>query len=152
MIHTTVQDLARYESVHPRLKQAAQALYRLQAMPFQAGRHEVDGENLYINAIEYDTKPVESSMLEAHRMYLDVMLLLEGEEQIAYCDLADAGSITKPYEAAGDALLAEIPGQVSLEWMRPGDVVILFPEDCHAPGIDTGGTHTVQKLIAKVRI
>ena len=152
MIHTTVDHLERYLTIHPRLEMAAKALLAIRERPFLPGRHAVDGEEIYVNAAAYQTRAIEASVMEAHRKYIDVMLLLEGEERIAQCDLAQLGQITQPYDAAQDALLAEIPAGVSLERLGPGDVVILFPEDAHAPGLDTDAAHRVRKLIAKVRI
>ena len=152
MIHTTLANLRKYLAAHERLAQAAQALEALASQPFEPGRHTVDGDAIYINVAEYETKPVQSAMLEAHRDYIDVMLVLEGEERIGYCDLSAAGKTVKPYDASIDALLAEIPDGVSFEYMHPGDVVVLFPEDCHAPGLDTDGPHKVRKFIAKVRV
>jgi beta-galactosidase beta subunit len=34
--------------------------------------------------------------------------------------------------------------------MTPGDMVVFFPEDGHAPSMDWKGTSHVKKLIAKV--
>ena len=78
MIHTTVSNLGRYLPVHPRLAQAAEALASLREQPFAPGRHPVDGDNIYINAAEYETKPIGDSIFEAHRAYIDVMLMLGG--------------------------------------------------------------------------
>ena len=152
MIHSTASNLERYFPIHPRLAKAAQAFAALHTQPFEPGKHPVDGDDIFINAVEYETKPIESAILEAHRAYIDVMLLLEGEERIACCDLSVVEKITQPYETAKDALLAEIPVNTTFVWMRPGDVAVLFPEDCHAPGLDTDGRHKVKKLIAKVRL
>lgn len=152
MIYTNIRSSSRYYPIHERLERTIQAMLELRAQPFKAGRHPVDGDDIYINAAEYDTKPQEKTVMEAHRAYIDVMLLLEGEERIAVCDIAAAGAVVQDYNAAGDALLAELPEKVSTEFMRPDDIAVLFPEDCHAPGLNTDGTHRVRKLIAKIRV
>ncbi len=152
MIHTTKQNISRYYTVHPRLEKAVEAMLAMCAQPFSAGRHPVDGEDIYINAAEYDTKTAAEAVLEAHEDYIDVMLLLEGEEYLAFCDRAAAGREVRPYDAADDAMLAELPARYSGVFFRLGDFVILFPEDAHAPGIDTDLRQHVRKLIAKVRV
>ena len=152
MIQSTISGLRRYLPIQQRLTQAVPALEMISSQPFEPGRHAVDGDNIFINAVEYETKPVESAVMEAHRAYIDVMLMLEGEERIACCDLSAAGKIIQPYDAASDACLAELPDRVSFAFMRPGDVVVFFPEDGHAPGLDTDARHKVRKLIAKVKV
>ena len=118
VIYTRFTDFEKYLPIHPRLSQAAQALEALNSRPFEAGKHPVDGDIIFINAAEYATKSVESALLEAHRDYIDVMLMLEGEERIGYCDLSAAGKVVKPYDASTDALLAEIPDAVSFVYIQ----------------------------------
>lgn len=150
MIQTTLEGFARYCSLNPRFSAALSALKELATAPFVPGRHEVDGENIYINAIAYDTKPAAQAMAEAHRRYIDVMLLCSGEETIGVQPVESLDNITMPYEEKGDALLATLPSGYTALHMRPGDVAVLFPEDAHAPGMDFEGTRHVRKLIAKV--
>ena len=150
MIQTTLQGFASYCMLNPRFETALSAMRMLDASPFVPGQHPVDGENVFINAVEYDTKPAECSGMEAHRRYIDVMLLLSGEETIGIRPVSALREITRPYDEASDALLAVLdPGYTELH-MYPGDVAVLFPEDAHAPGMDFGGTHRVRKLIVKV--
>ena len=152
MIQSTISGLRRYLPIQQRLTQSVQALEMISSQPFEPGRHSVDGDNIFIKAVEYETKPVESAVLEAHRAYIDVILILEGEERIAYCDLSAMGKVIQSYDAASDACLAEMPDRVSFAFMRPGDVAVFFPEDGHAPGLDTDAPHKMRKLIAKVKV
>ena len=141
MIYANKADFARYYSVHPRFQKAFDAMVSLAAQPFEKGRHPVDGDEIFINAAEYDTKPQENSIFEAHRKYVDIMLMLEGEECIG-CKHVDNG----------DALIAAMEQAFSAIHMTPGDMVVFFPEDGHAPGMDWHGTSHVKKLIAKVML
>ena len=152
MIHTTLSNAKRPSSLFPGAEKAFEALKKFKDAEFVKGRREVDGDDIYINAVEYETKPLESSVFEAHRKYIDIMLMLEGEERIAYSDISRAGEITKEYDESGDYLLAKIPDDASFEYMKEGDIVIFFPEDCHAPAIEANKKCKVRKLIAKVRV
>ena len=67
MIQTTVNDLSRYESLNPLFPAAFSALKALASGEFIKGRHEVDGDHIFINAAEYDTNPVERSGMEHHK-------------------------------------------------------------------------------------
>ena len=152
MIQTTVADLKRYSSLNPYFPAAFETLEKMAAEPFVAGRHEVDGANLYVVALDYDTHPVEGAKSEAHKKYIDVMWIVSGKEQLGYYPTAGHKNITMEYDEAGDCLLADIEKDTSYQQFFAGDVVILFPEDGHAPGLDLDGTQHVRKLIAKVRV
>ena len=152
MVQTNLQDLHRYQTLHKRFAAAFDALARVAAEPFREGIHVVDADDIYINALEYDTVSTQESMMEEHRQYIDVMLLLEGEETIGVCHVNALRQITAEYDPAVDALLAKLEASYSALSMRPGDVAILFPEDAHAPGMNSGTSRHVRKLIAKVRV
>lgn len=150
MIQTTLQHMDRFQNLNSRFAEAFKALRTLANEPFQEGIHAVDGDAVYINALQYDTQCAEQSMMEAHRRYIDVMLLLEGEEEIAVCDTRSLRQLTAQYDPEDDASLAKLQEPHSILCMHPGDVAILFPEDAHAPGIQCGIPSHVRKLIAKV--
>ena len=150
MIYVNKSDFARYCSVHPRFQKAFDAMLALAAQPFEKGRHPVDGDEIFINAAEYDTKPQENSIFEAHRKYVDIMLMLEGEERIGCKQVDKLSNITQPYDASGDALIAAMEQEFASIHMTPGDMVVFFPEDGHAPCMEWENTSHVKKLIAKV--
>ncbi len=151
MIQTTKESLARFSSLNPYFPAAFAALEELEK-DFSAGRHPVDGDNVYVNAAEYDTRDLDGAQMEAHRKYIDVMWMVSGEEIIGYCPVEELTEVTMPYDDAGDAFLAKITRMTKVE-MKAGDVCILFPEDGHAPSLHpTAGPSHVKKFIAKVRV
>ena len=152
MILTTKEKLTRYAALSPRLEEAFRALAQLSREEFRPGRHEVSGDAIYINAAEYDTHGAETAMLEAHRVYIDVMWMISGEEELDACPLTEAGEELRPYRLEDDALLARLPEQRTRLRLGADSVCILFPEDAHAPGIDPGSRSHVRKLIAKVAL
>ena len=152
MIHTTIRDIARYYPLIPGGEKVFSEMKKLCESDFCAGRHDVDGDNIFINAAEYTTKPASASVLEAHRKYIDVMLLLEGEETIGVCDAGSAVETVKEYYEKIEAALYKLPEKYTGVYMKKGDVCVLFPEDCHAPGMEAGEPCKVKKLIGKIRI
>jgi YhcH/YjgK/YiaL family protein len=152
MIQTTVENLSRYESLNPLFPAAFAALKALAAEAFTKGRHEVDGDRIYVNAAEYDTKPVSDSCMEHHKRYIDVMWMVSGEEIIGTCPVSQLEAITMPYSEKDDVCLAKLPGRYTELKIKAGDVVILFPEDAHAPCMQLDGVSAVRKLIAKVEV
>lgn len=151
MIVTTMEQLRSYESLHPGFRRAFDALRTAAGEAFQTGRRPLDGEDLYLVGLEYGTKPVGEAVYESHRRYIDVMLLLSGEELVGSAPARRAGELLRPYSEKGDAMLTKGGEGCSMIRLGPGDVAVFFPEEAHAPGLAADGAGTVRKLIAKVR-
>ena len=98
------------------------------------------------------TKPLEGALLEAHRQYLDVMYMVEGEETIYVKTTAELANITKEYDPSIEALLATLDSDATPVRLTKGHFIVLFPQDAHAPACDTEKTNAVKKIIGKVRI
>lgn len=112
------------------------------------GRIELDGDRLFINNVNPQCVTAAEQVLEVHRRYLDVHILLEGEETIGWSPLAELKEEKQAYDAEADcALYTDRPS--TYVTLRPGQWLIAWPEDAHAPVIGQG---KIRKLIAKVRI
>ena len=59
-----------------------------------AGRYELGGLN-YMNVDEAETAPAAKRQIECHRRYVDVQVLLDGEEVIGYQPLSRLGAMTE---------------------------------------------------------
>jgi YhcH/YjgK/YiaL family protein len=152
MILDKVENAARYASVRAGIPAAVKAALKLNAATFEKGRVDVDGDNLYLNCAEYDTHEKDGALSEAHRAYLDVMVMIDGCETV-YVKRTDAlCNVTKPYDASIEALLADTDADVSAIRLEKGDFLVLFPEDAHAPGCHADAPCHIKKAIGKVKI
>lgn len=76
----------------------------------ELGRIEIDGDNLFINNVNPECVARDKQVLELHRDYIDVHILLEGTETIGWKAIEDLKDEVKPYEANGDcALYSDAP-------------------------------------------
>lgn len=148
MIHSTLDESACYESLHPRFKEVFDYIksHDLQAMEPQ--RLELRGEELFINRIDAPSNPQDEQPIEAHESYIDIQVLLEGRERIGWLPRAKCLSPRAPYDESKDIIFYH-DQPTSYVDLLPGDFVILFPEDGHAPFIGDGSP--ISKLIVKVR-
>ena len=148
MIVSNLQNTERIESLHPLFKKLFDYVKSHDILNMECGRIYIDGDNLYINNVNPTCIPAEKQVLEVHRDYIDVQILLEGKETIGWKALEDAKEETKAYDKEGDcALYSDKP----TAWLHlePGQFAIFFPEDAHAPVIGEG---KIRKMIAKVKI
>ena len=111
------------------------------------GKIEVQGDEIFINNCNPDLKPADKQVLEVHRKYIDIQILLEGEETIGWKPLDDCTNVTKPYDEDADCALYDEPG-TSYVTLKPGQFAIFWPEDGHQPCIGKGDIH---KAIFKVK-
>ena len=112
------------------------------------GRYEVDGENLYAMVQQYNTKPKEAGVWEAHRRYIDLQYVIQGAEKIGYANLS---RLTQgEYDANRDFL--PLYGEGEFLTLKNGDFVILMPEDAHMPGIAIDALLPVKKIVIKILV
>ncbi|MFR3272854.1 MAG: YhcH/YjgK/YiaL family protein [Slackia sp.] len=115
----------------------------------EAGRNEIDGDMLFVNACSYDTRVFEDCRFEAHRRYIDVQMVLEGQERIdvQFVDALEA----EPFDEEADNMFLDGAAAASVV-MTPGTFVACFPEDAHKPGIAVNGSEPVKKAVFKVLV
>ncbi len=148
MLLTTLQDSKRIESLHPLFARLFDYVKTHDLLNMPIGRIELDGDNLFINNVEAQCVSAEQQVLEVHREYIDVHILLQGEETIGWKPLADCTNETKPYDAESECALYTESASTYLT-LKPGQCLIVWPEEPHAPIIGQG---KIRKAIAKVRI
>ena len=95
MIVSNLQNSARVESLHPLFKQLFDYVTANDLLNAPLGRIELDGDNLFINNVNPECIPAEKQVLEMHRDYIDVHILLTGKETIGCKAIEDLKNITQ---------------------------------------------------------
>lgn len=148
MIVSNLQNSERIESLHPLFKQLFDYVKTHDLLHTECGRIELAGDDLFINNVNPTCVSASDQILEVHRDYIDVHILLEGKERIGWKAIEDVTDLKQAYQKEGDcALYSDTP--TSFVDLLPGQFLIVFPEDPHAPVIGEG---KIRKLIGKVRL
>lgn len=151
MILDTLANHAQYSGISPRFARAFAFLQQI-AADAAIGRHEIDGEEIYAFVQQHMTKPIAEKQLEVHRKYIDIQYVVKGRELIYWAPLAQLKDVTMPFDPAADAaLFSGIPEMVPVP-VRPGQFVLLFPEDGHAPSCAWDAPAEVLKVVVKVMV
>jgi YhcH/YjgK/YiaL family protein len=96
----------------------------------------------------YASKPASEGRWEAHRAHIDLQMVVQGEE---YIGVAPRHHLTaEPYDSERD--LQWLSGEGDRVTLRPGEFVLLWPEDAHMPGMAIGGPADVLKVVFKIRL
>lgn len=150
MIFDSTENLDLYFDAMPELETVAQFLA---SMPADAkGRVEIDGDDLYVNISEYETKPRSEGKYEFHQKYIDVQVLLAGQEELDVSHDPNL-ELTMPYDEDKDCGLCSRGTQNAPATLRlaPGRFAVLFPQDLHQPCIAANDKPSkVKKAVFKI--
>ena len=138
-----------YRTLSPRI---AAALDYVRATDFTAiedGRYVIDDDRLFVLVQRYTTKSMSEGRWEAHRRYIDLQLVVSGEERIGFVSLNQL--TPDPYDEAKDLMF--LTGERG-QWMTlpAGHFTLLWPGDAHMPGISAGRPHDVLKVVVKIAV
>ena len=114
-------------------------------------KHLIQGEDIFALVSTYETKPLAAGALEAHRLYLDIQVLLAGTEYMDYWPLAGL-AVKTPYTR--DVEFFQTPAAAPLRVrLEPGVFAALFPADAHMPMLMSGATpQRVKKVVVKINL
>lgn len=124
---------------------------KLIASGVSLGKHIIS-DNCYINAEEYQTKQIKDAKFEAHRKYIDVQILLNGNEDIYITSTNNLQKIHTPYDENRDIMFfSEDVSSYDKVTLDGTNFVILTPDDAHAPQVIHNKPETVKKVVIKIR-
>lgn len=148
MIFANKKELKNYEYLAD-VKKCMEFAETHDLMNFEKGSYEIDGDNLFVNIVEYKTTEAENRFWEAHRYYLDLHFMLRGPEQI---DLNFIGNMEQKEFVEKDDFLPLEGEKNSHVILQEGDFLLCYPEDAHRTAVAVNGPAEIKKAIFKIRI
>lgn len=149
MIFGNVKNLGEYPFLEEKIQECFTYAQENDLLAYEKGSHEIDGERLFVNIVEYTTTEAENRFWEAHKKYLDVHLMLRGNEQI---DLNFIQNMDiKEFVEADDFLPMDGEKNSSIV-LKDGDFLICYPSDGHRTAVAVNEPETIKKAIFKVLI
>jgi YhcH/YjgK/YiaL family protein len=108
--------------------------------------------DIYVNVESYSTKSITDAKFEAHKKYIDIQILLKGEERIYYT--ANQGLTTKQaYDENRDIEFFDNPVETHDYLTLDGsNFALIYPHEAHAPQVTSKAQSTVTKVVVKVKI
>lgn len=115
----------------------------------QEGHYEIE-DGVFANVDVYDTKSHENCFPEAHKRYIDIQMLLSGEERLDFANVSEL-SIKDEYDEERDVAFFNIPDRMNTVYLKSGYFAMLFPHDAHRPQMNSAATsQTVKKVVVKI--
>ena len=153
MIKDTLSNAKLYAGIKEGIDKILEAAKQYTPENYPGGRIELDGKRIFMSLAKYDTLPLDNALFEAHKKYIDVMIMVDGCETIYVKNTDSLSKITRPYNPDDDALLAKFDEDSTPVRLDAGSFVVLFPQDAHAPShYADGKSCSVKKIIGKVLI
>ena len=115
-----------------------------------AEKEEIRGKDVYAIHQVNRTKPANFARFEAHRKYIDLQYIWEGQEIISITS-ADNLTVITLYDEEKDIIFYKYFRSATLV-MKPRMFAILYPCDVHAPGMVFKKQQLVRKTVVKVKV
>lgn len=147
MIIGSLQNTERVEMLHPAFQRVFSYLKSQDLLSLPVGKIELEKEVVRINVDEVEAREKPDALLETHNKYIDIQLPLSGEETFGWQAREKLGA-GRGYQEVNDFTFYD--DSCSLYFtLLPGEFVVFFPEDAHAPLIGHG---KMKKIVVKVRV
>ena len=149
MIYGKIADLPIWGEKAPSIEYALVEAKRVASGDFMLGKSLINGDALFASSSEYATAPREGKLFENHHAYIDVQMMIEGEEQIDV--IIPANAPDAEYSDENDIEFAAFDKDYSTITLRAGDFLLLLPGEWHRPGVAIGEGTKCRKTVVKIR-
>ena len=138
------------KTLYEKISEALDYIKDLDKSTLTPGIHEVNDE-FYYNYLEYEAKEPTNTIYEAHKNYVDIQYIVDGQEQVDV-SFEEYMELDTPYDAEKDIMFFKNPTQHFTRILGPGECVIVLPHELHKPGQKVGKNGNVKKIVGKVRV
>jgi biofilm protein TabA len=113
------------------------------------GKHDIDGNRLFMLVSEDSTQPIAERPAEFHQRYLDIQIVMRGQEGMTFSCLP-AGTPETDWLADKDIAFLPEGEQEKTVILNEGDFVVFYPGEVHKPLCAVGKPATVRKVVVKM--
>ncbi len=136
--------------LHPQLHTALCRALAATPADKEPGRYALDGDDIFMNVMQLTTQSPQEKAAELHADYIDIQLLLRGEERILYGCAGTARDCEAWHEEEDYQLCQQIAHEQCVT-LHPGMFAIFMPGEPHKPGCRVGEAQAIAKVVIKVR-
>lgn len=148
-------DLSRADyakSLPPVFARLCEKLKNLDLVNLPLGWQDLE-EGVRMNMMEFETSPAEEKKAEMHRKFIDIQLLISGEEMIEYGLSEPDLALYDEYRDEDDYQLTDKIEHKNELILQPNMFAIFLPYEPHKPGNAVGGQNKLlKKLVVKVPV
>ena len=151
MIIDSIENAKKYTSVHPLFAKAFEYIASVDLANIEIGKYEITDGLLAIFSDKIGMTTAESTAkFECHDKNIDIQLCINGHETFGWKSRNHCTILKAEYNSDKDVSFYGDEPDMFFQ-LKHGQLVILFPEDVHAPMIAVND-QSIKKLVIKVRI
>ena len=147
MIIDTIENLGKYVELNPLFADVVEFLKNNDLQTIEEGKHFIKDKDLFVNIQVAKGKTQDAAVLETHIEMIDIQIPITCEETFGYTPLCDLPDFE--YNAEKDITKYGDTKAQTYVTVKPGQFVIFFPQDGHAPCIIN--QPEIKKAIFKVK-
>ena len=150
MIFDKICNIKNYKGINKNLDIAIDSIARKEYIEGISGKNLVLEEEVFFNVQNYITKNQEECFFETHKEYLDIQLVMFGEEKIGVTEIEKL-KLDKEYDKERDLETQKGDPEIVFE-MNENNFLILFPGEPHMPGIKNNENIEIKKIVYKIKM
>ena len=136
--------------LHPALQDALTLALAARPQEKAPGRYELQGDNIFMNVMTFNTQSPVEKKAELHEQYIDIQLLLHGEERILFGTAGTARQCEEFHHEDDYQLCSAIENEQAII-LKPGMFAVFMPGEPHKPGCVVGEPDEIKKVVVKVK-
>lgn len=152
MIKDNIKKAKEYYNLSERVELGLKFLQNENLSALDNGKYEILNNEVFVTIQDYMTKetPVD---FEAHKKYIDIQYMIEGEEKIGVEDIENFSPKTNYNEEKDIVFLKRNrTGMGDYVNLKQDEFVILMPSDAHQPSVACNSSSRVKKAVVKVQV
>ena len=147
MIIDTIENLGKYVALNPLFADVIEFLKNNDLRTMEEGKYPIKDKNLFLSVQVAKQRTKESAFIETHNEMVDIQIPISCAETYGYSPLCDLPEFE--YDAELDMTKYGDTKPQTYVTIKPGQFVIFFPQDGHAPCIID--EPEIKKVIFKVK-
>lgn len=148
MIIDSLDNSKQYDALHPLFKQAFDHIKSIDFGKIEPGRTELRGKDLFVTISDTTLKDIDDAKPEVHNNYIDIQIPIDATETFGWINRSALKNPVAPFNIDKDIQFFNEKSSAYIT-VTPGNFVIFFPQDGHAPCIGQG---SVRKIVMKVKL
>ena len=147
MIIDTIENLGKYTTLNPLIADVVEFLKNHNLQTMETGKYPIKDKDLFVNLQVANQRTKDTAFLETHIDMIDIQIPVTCAETFGYTPLCDLPAFE--YNAEKDITKYGDTKPQTYVTVKPGQFVIFFPQDGHAPCIIEESE--IKKAIFKVK-
>ncbi len=147
MIYDKIDNFYKYAGGYPAFADVLNFLQGTNLEDKPLGKIDINKSGTFAIISEYYTKKIEDTFIEYHKKYIDIQIVISGNENIGFCFFEENKNLMFDEDKDFGKLNSE---SIYLD-LNPNNFAVFFPYEGHTPQLSVNNVvNFVKKIVFKV--